>query len=51
MFSYLVLPFGLCNTHYMEIYMDDFTIYGVTFEEEKANLETILKYVKTIAIL
>ena len=52
MFSYSVLPFGLCNapttfqrivisifsdisTNYMEIYMDDFTIYGATFEEEK----------------
>lgn len=27
----------------MEIYMDDFTIYGTTFEEEKSNLEMVLK--------
>lgn len=27
----------------MEIYMDDFTIYGTTFEEEKSNLEKVLK--------
>ena len=27
----------------MEIYMDNFTIYGATFEEEKTNLEMVLK--------
>lgn len=27
----------------MEIYMDDFTIYSVTFEEAKENLEIVLK--------
>ena len=26
----------------MEIYTDDFTIYGTTFEEEKTNLENVL---------
>ena len=58
-FSYLVLPFGLCNalatfqraiisifsdisTDCLEIYMDDFTTYGQTFEEAQENLEKVL---------
>ena len=28
---------------YMEIYMNDFNVYGATFEEARENLETSLK--------
>ena len=28
---------------YFEIYMDDFTAHGTTFEEEHANLDKVLK--------
>jgi hypothetical protein len=54
-FSYRVLPFGLCNapsnlSSYrkiclttLEIFMDDFTPYSVSFEEALQNLEKVLK--------
>ena len=31
------------STHYMKIYMNDFTIYGSTFDEDKSNLDKVLK--------
>ena len=57
-YAYQVLPFGLCNAlatfqrailgidlihDCVEVYMDDFIVYGNTFEEALENLEKVLK--------
>eukprot|EP00253_Pinus_taeda_P003091 PITA_03091 len=64
-FSYLMLPFGLCNAtatfqravlvifsdlihDCVEVYMDDFTVYGDSFEEALENLEKVLIRCKEI---
>jgi len=56
-FSYRVLPFGLCNApttfqravlaifpnlECVEIYMDDFSVFGDSFQEALKNLEKVL---------
>ena len=56
-FSYKVLPFGLCNApatfqrvvlaifadlDFVEIYMDDFSVFGDSFWEAVKNLEKLL---------
>ena len=56
-FSYKVLPFGLCNVpatfqravlaiftdlEFVEIYMDDFSVFGDYFQEALKNLEKVL---------
>ena len=56
-FSYKVLPFGLCNApatfqrvvlaiftdlEFVEIYMDDFSVFGDSFQEALENLEKVL---------
>jgi len=56
-FAYRVLPFGLCNApatfqrvvlaifvdlEFVEIYMDDFSVFGDSFQEALKNLEKVL---------
>ena len=56
-FAYRVLPFGLCNSpatfqrvalaifddlEFVEIYMDDFSVFGDSFQEALKNLEKVL---------
>ena len=56
-FSYRVLPYGLCNApatfqravlaifadlEFVEIYMDDFSMFGDSFQEALENLEKVL---------
>ena len=56
-FSYKVLPFGLCNApntfqrevlaiffylEFVKIYMDDFSVFGNSFQEALENLEKVL---------
>ena len=58
-FSYKVLPFGLCNApatfqravlaifdnlEFVEIYMDDFFVFGDYFQENIKNLEKVLPH-------
>ncbi|RDX94229.1 Retrovirus-related Pol polyprotein from transposon opus, partial [Mucuna pruriens] len=43
-FAYSRMPFGLCNAqNYMEVFMDDFTIYANSFDAFLGNLFKVLK--------
>ncbi|KAL6310861.1 hypothetical protein AAG906_027293 [Vitis piasezkii] len=43
-YAYRRMPFGLCNApqHFKDVFMDDITVYGGTFEECLVNLEAVL---------